>query len=101
MATYKIISDLPYTLEERTTASINATKTGKVFHVNDLVEISKIQINAVGYEWGNTPNGWIATKWNGKDRATPVTTPTPTIIKVPFTLEVSGYLPFSGELEKE
>lgn len=74
---YKIISDIPYTLEERTQPSTTAPKTGKVFKLGDEVEISKIQVNAPGAEWGNTPGGWIATTWNGKLRVEPVGEPTP------------------------
>ncbi len=101
MATYKIISDIGYTLNERAFASISAPLTGTTYRLGDLVEISRIQTNAPGAEWGNTPTGWIATMWNSRERVELVTISPPTTIKVPFTLTVSGFVPFTGELEQE
>lgn len=82
MATYKIISDTSYTLEERILPAATAARNGNVRRLGDLVEISITQINAPGVEWGNTPSGWIATIWNGKPRVELTTPPPPATTKI-------------------
>lgn len=52
---------------EYTAAAITATKTGRSYAVNTLINILQTQDNAPGVIWGKLENGnWVQLLWNNK-----------------------------------
>lgn len=85
-----------------------ASPTGTAIPAGTNILIDKTQENVKGLmEWGQLKNGnWIMLLQNGKPRVELMTaiTPTPppppaTTGTVPYTLQVEGYKPASGNLE--